>query len=106
MRIECPFCGWRDSGEFTVRGDAKPQRPSLPVNATPADVAAAQDAAYDYVFLRDNVAGLTSEHWYHGGGCRSWLVVERDTLTHRIASVRAAQTGAAPARTTVTSDGA
>jgi methylglutamate dehydrogenase subunit B len=37
-----------------------------------------------------------SEYWYHGGGCRSWLVVRRSTLTHEILSVAAAPgTGAA-----------
>jgi sarcosine oxidase subunit delta len=24
------------------------------------------------------------EYWHHSGGCRSWLVVERNTLTHEI----------------------
>ena len=24
------------------------------------------------------------EYWHHGGGCRAWLVVDRDTLTHEI----------------------
>ncbi|TIR97983.1 MAG: sarcosine oxidase subunit delta, partial [Mesorhizobium sp.] len=54
MRIVCPFCGERDLGEFTYLGDAKPQRP-------PAD--AGEDAVYDYVYLRDNIAGVMSEHW-------------------------------------------
>ncbi|WP_281711092.1 sarcosine oxidase subunit delta, partial [Dermacoccus nishinomiyaensis] len=34
---------------------------------------ASQDAWFDYVYLRDNIAGDMTEHWYHGGGCRSWL---------------------------------
>ena len=41
-------------------------------------------ALYDYVYLRDNPAGALREYWYHGAGCHSWLVVERDTRTHRI----------------------
>ena len=81
MRIVCPFCGDRELGEFTYRGDAKPQRPA-------AD--AGEDAVYDYVYLRDNVAGVMSEHWYHGGGCRSWLKVTRNTLTHEISAVEPA----------------
>ncbi len=39
----------------------------------------------DYVYLRDNPAGAHRELWYHGAGCRSWLVVARDTRTHQIA---------------------
>jgi sarcosine oxidase subunit delta len=31
-----------------------------------------------------------NEYWYHGGGCRSWLIAERNTLTHEFKSVRAA----------------
>ncbi|RWM09492.1 MAG: sarcosine oxidase subunit delta [Mesorhizobium sp.] len=81
MRITCPFCGERELGEFTYLGDAKPQRPA-------AD--AGEDAVYDYVYLRDNIAGVMSEHWYHGGGCRAWLKVTRNTLTHEISAVGAA----------------
>ncbi|WP_192365504.1 sarcosine oxidase subunit delta [Mesorhizobium mediterraneum] len=81
MRIVCPFCGERDLGEFTCLGDAKPVRPAA--NASEDDV-------FDYVYLRDNVAGAMSEHWYHGGGCRAWLKIARNTLTHEISSVEPA----------------
>ena len=81
MRIVCPFCGERELGEFSYLGDAKPVRPA-------AD--AGEEAVYDYVYLRDNVAGVMSENWYHGGGCRSWLKVTRNTLTHEISAVEAA----------------
>ncbi|MFB9983605.1 sarcosine oxidase subunit delta [Mesorhizobium kowhaii] len=81
MRIVCPFCGERELGEFTYLGDAKPVRPAA---------GASEDEVFDYVYLRDNVAGETSEHWYHGGGCRAWLKVGRNTLTHEISSVEPA----------------
>ena len=90
MRIACPFCGERESGEFTYLGDAKPKRPAMIARDTTTDPAAEEAAFYDYVYLRDNVAGQMSEYWYHGGGCRSWLVVERNTLSHEISAVRAA----------------
>jgi sarcosine oxidase subunit delta len=77
MRIVCPYCGSRDSGEFVCRGDAAPVRPASP------------DAAVfvDYVYLRDNIAGWIDEHWHHLHGCRQWLTVRRDTVSHEIGSV-------------------
>ena len=74
MRIACPYCGERDAHEFVIRGDAGPIRPE----------ANDPEAMYDYVYLRDNVKGMMRDHWYHAQGCRNWLVVERDTVTHRI----------------------
>jgi sarcosine oxidase subunit delta len=88
MLISCPFCGPRESGEFTYLGDASPKRPALAMEQV--DNAHAQEAFFDYVYLRDNLAGEMSEYWYHGGGCRCWLVAVRDTLTHAFKSVRAA----------------
>jgi len=77
MRIDCPYCGSRDSGEFVYRGDAAPIRPQAPDTA----------AFVDYVYMRDNPAGWIDEHWYHLRGCRQWLQVRRDTVSHDIASV-------------------
>jgi heterotetrameric sarcosine oxidase delta subunit len=74
MRIPCPYCGERDVHEFVYRGDAAPVRP------------ASDEGFYDYVYLRDNVAGAMREHWYHAQGCRNWIMVTRDTRTHRISN--------------------
>jgi len=79
MRIKCPYCGERDAQEFSYRGAAGLQRPD-------PDGESAQEAFVAYVYLRDNPAGPLAELWYHRAGCRSWLVVERDTRTHAIAS--------------------
>jgi methylglutamate dehydrogenase subunit B len=76
MRIECPYCGERDQGEFTYLGDASKIRPADPA------------AIYDYVYLRPNKAGRMDELWYHGGGCHAWLCVTRDTVSHEIFEVR------------------
>lgn len=76
--ITCPHCGVRPKEEFTIRGDASPIRPQ------PGAAFEAWDA---YVHLRDNVRGVMKEHWQHTGGCRRWLVVERDTFTHDVHSV-------------------
>lgn len=83
MRIKCPYCGERGSEEFTFRGPAL-ARPD----------ASAHDAAAlfcDYVYLRENPAGRNAELWYHARGCRSWLIVERDTRTHEIGAVQLAK---------------
>lgn len=82
MRIPCPYCGERDLHEFTYLGNAA-------LKHRPAPDASAE-AWHAYVYLRDNPAGLHRELWYHGGGCRSWLEVERDTTSHAILEVRLA----------------
>ena len=84
IRIDCPFCGVRDHSEFSYGGDASVVYPALD---------ASQQEWHDAVFLRDNIRGEQSETWQHVHGCRMWLVVERDTLTHRILSVRPAHAG-------------
>ena len=82
MRIACPFCGPRENGEFSYLGDAKPKRPGPD---------AGEEAVYEYVYLRDNPAGAHNEWWYHANGCRQWVKVERNTLTHAIAGARLAR---------------
>ena len=77
MLIPCPFCGARDLSEFAYLGDATPTRPDP---AAPD----AMRAFHDYVYLRDNPAGPHREFWHHVAGCRSWLIVTRDTLSHEI----------------------
>jgi sarcosine oxidase subunit delta len=81
MRIECPYCGPRGSEEFVYMGDAGVRRP-------PEDAPA--EAFHDYVYLRDNPAGRHAEYWLHAHGCRSVVVVSRDTRTHAVFSVSAA----------------
>jgi methylglutamate dehydrogenase subunit B len=81
MRISCPFCGARDAHEFSYLGDATLTRPD-------PGAPNAADAFHAYVYLRDNPAGVHRELWYHANGCRRWVVVARDTLTHDISGVR------------------
>lgn len=89
MRIACPYCGERESGEFTYLGDASPKRPNFAVDGGESREHV-EEVFHDYVYLRDNVAGVMREYWYHGGGCRSWLIAERNTLTHEFKSVEVA----------------
>jgi methylglutamate dehydrogenase subunit B len=81
MRITCPYCGERDSREFTYLGDATVTRPQE---------GSRSQATFEYVYIRSNPAGLHSEHWQHTSGCRAWLIVERDTRTHSIEAVHPA----------------
>lgn len=83
MRIPCPYCGSRDYSEFAYLGDAAPKRPDSAAEN-------ADELFFDYVYLRDNPAGPIQELWYHANGCRSWLVITRDTRTHDIAEARLA----------------
>lgn len=74
MRITCPYCGSRDLREFTFLGEA----------CAPGD-------PYEQAYLRDNPAGRSTGLWSHDNGCRSWLLIERDSRTHEIFSVSLAR---------------
>ena len=76
MRITCPNCGERDRREFYYQGDAV-------VLDRPTEDAGVQ-AWDDYLHNRDNPAGDTRDLWFHEGGCRAWLVVDRNTVTHAV----------------------
>jgi heterotetrameric sarcosine oxidase delta subunit len=86
LRLPCPICGLRDETEFTYGGDAGVARPAM----DNTDMA----AWHDYVFLRDNPRGPHREYWHHVQGCRQWLVVDRDTLTHHISGASLAREAA------------
>ena len=85
MIIPHPLLGPRDAQEFVYLGDA-----SL-IDRPDGLAADAADSFHDYLYLRDNPAGLHRELWYHEQGDRSWLVVTRNTLTHEITQVELAR---------------
>jgi heterotetrameric sarcosine oxidase delta subunit len=77
MLIPCPYCGPRNVTEFTYAGDAHASRP--------ADAPGASDAQWaDYVYFRDNPRGDHDELWQHTAGCRQWIEVRRNTLSHDV----------------------
>jgi len=82
MRIPCPYCGPRGNEEFSPRGGADARRPDS--DDPPA--------WHDYVYLRENVAGVHREYWQHVHGCRAWLVVTRDTRSHAVLGAEPAGT--------------
>jgi heterotetrameric sarcosine oxidase delta subunit len=85
MLINHPHLGPRDAAEFVYLGDA-----SL-INRPDWQSENASDEFYEYLYLRDNPAGVIRELWFHEQGDRSWLVVTRNTLTHEITKVELAR---------------
>lgn len=84
MIINHPILGPRDTQEFIYLGDAA-------LIARPDGLTEGIAAFHDYLYNRDNPAGLHRELWYHEQGDRSWLVVTRDTVSHEITSVELAR---------------
>lgn len=77
LLIPCPYCGARDQTEFVYGGDATVRRP--------ADPSAVSDEEWStFLHLRANPAGEHDELWQHVQGCRRWIGVRRNTLTHAI----------------------
>ena len=80
MRLTCPLCGSRDRREFYYLGAADYlHRPAVDAGPETWD---------NYLHLRDNPMGVTTDLWYHDQGCTSWLAVTRNTLTHEILEVK------------------
>lgn len=72
--LACPFCGLRDVNEFRYQGE---------VVLRPSAEPSLRELA-DYIYFRDNTAGLQREWWYHRAGCGLWFVAERDTRTNEV----------------------
>jgi len=84
LLIVCPWCGPRGQVEYAYGGDAKVRRPADPAATTDAQWSACLNE-------RDNPAGEHDELWQHSMGCRRWIGVRRNTLTHEIVSTWALQ---------------
>ena len=90
MRLTCPLCGERDLREFTYYGaSAYADRPPE---------GAGIDAWDDYLHLRDNPAGETTDLWYHELGCSAWIEVTRNTVTHEIGATQLLASRKKPAK--------
>ena len=84
MIINHPLLGPRDISEFVYLGDASLlKRPMWDSNKS-------EEKFYEYLYLRNNVAGIHKELWFHQHGDRSWLVVTRNTISHEITKVELA----------------
>jgi len=70
----CPLNGPRNISEFVYGGEV----------VLPPDPNRCADAAWaDYVFMRDNKAGVVREWWLHSATAY-WFIAERDTVSDRI----------------------
>jgi sarcosine oxidase subunit delta len=73
--------------EFSYGGDANVTRPAAPETA-------GDEAWIEYLYLRDNPKGGHDELWQHIHGCRRWLRVSRDVVSHEVLGcVEAAEAG-------------
>ena len=65
----------RSQNEFSYGGDASVKRPELNQEISDQD--------WDnFVYNRKSPRGKHLELWQHISGCRQWIKVERDTVTH------------------------
>ena len=73
--LTCPNCGRRPVDEFAFGGEF-PTVPDRITDPSERDV--------DYVWMFDNVAGPSTERWFHHAGCRRWHTAHRDTTTDEV----------------------
>lgn len=73
--LPCPWCGHRNAQEFRYAGESN-GRPD-PNATTPADWR-------DYLYMRSNPAGWTTENWFHRAGCQRYFTVERHTVSNEV----------------------
>lgn len=45
---------------------------------------ATQDEWTRYVYAHKNEAGVQTEWWYHGHGCRQWFLARRNTVSNMV----------------------
>jgi heterotetrameric sarcosine oxidase delta subunit len=74
--IPCPYCGERNSSEFSYIGETNP-RPTVAAGDAPGEWRR-------YLYEKRNPAGWTAEQWFHASGCRKILVTVRHTVSNDI----------------------
>ena len=76
--LACPHCGPRPVDEYAYFGE---------VTKRPSGEASSLRDLTEYVYFRDNVAGVQREWWQHRSGCGEWFLAERDTRTNEVLRV-------------------
>ncbi|WP_404366735.1 sarcosine oxidase subunit delta [Sphingomonas sp. MMS24-J45] len=77
LQIDCPLCGPRAQVEFVYERTLD--------SIVTLDMTAEETVAR--LYARTNPRGVDSELWRHSFGCRQWIVLERDRISHAIVSV-------------------
>jgi sarcosine oxidase subunit delta len=77
LLICCPHCGPRAQAEFVFE---RPVETIVAVD-TPTRV------LVEKLYTRTNARGVSAELWRHARGCRAWLRIERNTVTHVISAI-------------------
>lgn len=80
MNIKCPYCGDRSEAEYSFGGPAHLVRPVPAAEVSDTEWA-------DYLFMLDNVKGVSAERWCHSHGCGQWFNMLRNTVTHEILTI-------------------
>jgi sarcosine oxidase subunit alpha/sarcosine oxidase subunit delta len=68
--LTCPWCGRRPIDEYAFGGELR---------GVPRGIVDPHERDIDYVWMYDNIEGVTTERWFHRAGCRRWLTQRRDT---------------------------
>ncbi|MCJ7558932.1 MAG: sarcosine oxidase subunit delta [Gammaproteobacteria bacterium] len=76
--FDCPWCGPRPHIEFTYLRDSE----SVATGSLSAGADDRRDL--DRIYLRRNHPGVHTEIWQHSFGCRGWLRIARNNLTHEV----------------------
>lgn len=85
--FDCPWCGPRAHIEFTYIRNS--QSVSTRSDGKVTDI---RDEL-DRIYLRSNHVGTHQEIWQHSAGCRGWLSITRNNLTHEVEDCLPCQTG-------------
>lgn len=80
LQINCPLCGPRNENEFINGGNAEKRRPISPSDLTDKEWT-------NYLYTAPNTRGWIRENWWHVRGCRRWIQMERNTVTHEMKSL-------------------
>jgi methylglutamate dehydrogenase subunit B len=87
QQFNCPFCGERPETEFAYIRSAE---------SIPLQIPASVSQELVRLYYRTNSRGRSRELWQHASGCRSWLEIERDTVTHAVLEIVTARAQARP----------
>jgi sarcosine oxidase subunit delta len=90
QQFDCPWCGPRHHIEFTYLRDSK--------SVASGDLSTPPDdrVELERIYLRCNHPGVHTEIWQHSFGCRGYLRITRNNLTHEVGECLPASPEPAP----------